>query len=303
VLSISKMGAGSARYYLDTVASAREEYYTGAGEAPGVWIGAACRDLGLSGEVVPEDLHAVLAGLSPRDGSALTTSYVAPERRVSGFDFTFSSPKSVSILYGLGSDAVSEAVRRAHDDAVVGALIYMESHAALARRGEGGATRMETSGLVAAGFRHRTSRAGDPQLHTHVLIANLVHAGDDRWSSLYAALAYQQARTAGFVYQAALRAGLVAELGVSFGPVENGSAEIAGMPKELLKEFSTRRAEIEARLEELGGTSRRTRELAALETRRAKELGNSDSPESLRHGWRRRSLGAGIEPDVPSRPR
>ena len=85
--------------------------------------------------------------------------------------------------------------------------------------------------------------------------------------------------------------------------MENGSAEIAGMPKELLKEFSTRRAEIEARLEELGGTSRRTRELAALETRRAKELGNSDSPESLRHGWRRRSLGAGIEPDVPSRPR
>jgi hypothetical protein len=135
-------------------------------------------------------------------------------------------------------------------------------------------------------------------LREHVLVANLVHAGDDRWSSLYAALAYQQARTAGFVYQAALRAGLVAELGVTFGPVTNGAAEIAGMPKDLLKEFSTRRTEIEARLQELGGTSRRTRELAALETRRAKELGSSDSPESLRHGWRRRSLGAGIEPHV-----
>jgi conjugative relaxase-like TrwC/TraI family protein len=93
---------------------------------------------------------------------------------------------------------------------------------------------METSGLVAAGFRHRTSRAGDPQLHTHVLIANLVHARDDRWSSLHASLAYQQGRTAGFVYQAALRAGLVSRLGVSFGPVTNGAAEIVGMPAKLL---------------------------------------------------------------------
>jgi conjugative relaxase-like TrwC/TraI family protein len=298
VLSIAKMGSGSERYYLETVASGREDYYTGAGEAQGDWRGAACFDLGLTGEVSPEDLAAVLAALSPLDGSGLTASRVPPERRVAGFDLTFSCPKSVSVLYGLGTDPVSEAVRKAHDDAVCDGLAYIEAHSAVARRGHDGVNRMETSGLVAAGFRHRTSRAGDPQLHTHVLVANLVHGSDDRWSSLHAAFVYRQGRTAGFVYQAALRAGLTAGLGLSFGPVTHGAAEITGMPTELLKEFSTRRAEIEARLEELGGTSRRIRELATLETRHAKEIPSDADRESLRETWRRRCLDAGFTPDV-----
>jgi conjugative relaxase-like TrwC/TraI family protein len=166
VLSIAKMRAGAERYYLDTVATGLEEYYTGAGEAPGIWIGSGCADLDLSGEVLAEHLSAVLGGMSPADGSSLLMRRADPERRVAGFDLTFSAPKSVSLVYGLGSDAVSEQVRLAHGEAVAQALAYLEAHAARARRGYGGTSRLETSGLVAAAYQHRTSREGDPQLHT-----------------------------------------------------------------------------------------------------------------------------------------
>jgi conjugative relaxase-like TrwC/TraI family protein len=289
MLSLSRMGVGAEAYYLREVADGLEGYYSGAGESPGVWIGSACRDLGLVGEVAPEDLSAVLAGRSPRDGSELGSNRVAPERRVAGFDLTFSAPKSVSVLYGLGSDTVSREVRDAHHEAVVDALGYLETHAALARRGHGGLNVLSTSGLVAAGYTHRTSRNGDPQLHTHVLVANVVHGTDGKWSALSSSPLHHQVRTAGFVYQAALRTALVERLGVSFGPVVKGAAEIEGIPKGVLSEFSSRRQEILSRLEDLGGSSRRTREIATLETRHAKDPG-LEGP-----GLRERWLAQGME--------
>jgi hypothetical protein len=102
---------------------------------------------------------------------------------VSGFDLTFSAPKSVSVLWGLGDSETSAAVRAAHDRAVTEGLSYLERRATVARRGHNGERRIETSGLVAAAFVHRTSRNGDPQLHTHVLAANVVLSADGRWSS------------------------------------------------------------------------------------------------------------------------
>ena len=93
-------------------------------------------------------------------------------------------------------------------------VAYLERHALFARRGTDGLRRIRTSGLVAAGFVHRTSRNGDPQLHTHVLAANAVLGEDGRWSAPDARGRYAYARTAGFVYQASLRAGLVESLGV-----------------------------------------------------------------------------------------
>jgi conjugative relaxase-like TrwC/TraI family protein len=99
--------------------------------------------------------------------------------------------------------------------------------------------------LVGAAFVHRTSRNGDPQLHTHVLAANAVLGEDGRWSAPDARGLHAHARTAGFVYQASLRAGLVESLGVAFGPVHRGAAEIEGVDPAALRQFSTRRAEIE----------------------------------------------------------
>jgi conjugative relaxase-like TrwC/TraI family protein len=299
MLSIGKMLTGSEEYYLGVVASGREEYYVGGGEAPGVWLGQGSASLGLSGQVGPGPLRVLLAGFSPTDGQRLTSRPVGAAR-VTGFDLTFSAPKSVSVLWGLSDPDISKAVRRSHDGAIVEALGYLERHATMARRGASGLRRIGAGGLVAASFRHRTSRSGDPQLHTHVLVANAVCGEDGRWSAPDARLLYFHARTGGFVYQAALRARLVESLGVSFGPVTNGSAEVLGVPDDVTRLFATRRADIEAALESRGAHSARAAQLATLATRPAKPrrgLETSLGTESLTDSWRRRALGLGVGPD------
>ena len=163
---MAKLGANGAGYYLDSVAAGAEEYYTGSGEAPGTWTGSGCAELELAGVVDAQDLRALLAGVAP-DGRRLA----AANRRVPGFDLTFSAPKSVSLLYALGGPEVARAVVAAHDAAAAAALGYLEREACWVRRGRNGVEQVRASGFVAAGFRHRTSRAGDPQLHTHVVVA------------------------------------------------------------------------------------------------------------------------------------
>jgi len=301
VLSIGKMVAGSEEYYLKTVASGREEYYTGSGEAPGQWLGAGADQLGLAGEVSPDDLRAVLAGVAP-DGRSLTAGRVRPEGRVSGFDLTFSAPKSVSLLYGLGDPGTSETVKQIHARAVADALGYLERSGLRLRRGAGGQRRIAAEGLIAAGFQHRTSRSGDPQLHTHVLVANAAQGVDGVWSAPDARLLYFHARTAGFLYQAALRSGLVEGLGVRFGPVVNGTAELAGISPVMLKAFSTRRAEIERHMTTAGTSSARAAEVAALITRDPKEPWIDDPGSaalSLGDRWRARAEDLGLgDPDL-----
>ena len=309
MLSIGKLVSGAEQYYLGVVAAGGEEYYTGSGEAPGVWMGEGAERLGLGGEVEPEQLRMVLEGMSPLDGTQLVPRRLAAGR-VAGFDLTFSAPKSVSLLYGLGPDEVADAVRSSHDAATRDALRYLERHALYARRGAGGEKRVETTGAVAAAFRHRTSRAGDPQLHTHVLLANVVLGSDGRYSAPDTRLIYFHGRTAGFVYQAVLRAELSSRLGVSFELTHNGLAEIEGVDKAMLRAFATRRSEIEVRLEQWGATSARAAEVAALDTRSAKLSPPADgsSNASLRDTWRERRRAwprprrAGRPPRTGSRP-
>src|SRR3954453_8184121 len=279
VLSIGKLSAGQAKYYLDqaearvdvvdSVADGLEDYFFGGGEARGEWIGSAARELGLSGAVEPEELRRVLAGLHPRDGSPLRDA--ASRGRLAGFDLTFSGPKSVSGLFGIGDATLRASVREAHDRAVRAALGYLERNAAAVRRGSGGAIVEDASGLVAAAFRHRTSRAGDPQLHTHVLVANLGRGPDGRWSALDGRRLYAHARTASFIYQAVLRAELTRAVGVEWTPVRGGIGEVIGVPHGGRKAFSRRRADIEAALDSRGHSSPRAAEAAALATRRSKD--------------------------------
>src|SRR5204863_1697862 len=126
-------------------------------------------------------------------------------------------------LFGLAENDVSREVRAAHEAAVEAALDYRERQAAVARRGRGGVESVAGNGFVAAAFRHRTSRAGDPQLHTHVLVANMTRGPDERWTALDARHLYAHAKTAGYLYQAKLRAELVRSLGVEWTPVRNGT--------------------------------------------------------------------------------
>src|SRR3954453_10009703 len=130
------------------------------------------------------------------------------------------------------------------------ALGYLERSAAAVRRGAGGLVVEQADGLVAAAFRHRTSRVGDPQLHKHVLVANLGLGPDGRWSALDGRQLYAHARAASFLYQAVLRSELTRTLGVEWLPTRQGIAELAGVPKPVIRAFSRRRAEIEAALAE-----------------------------------------------------
>ena len=132
VLSIGKLGQGQANYYLETVAQGIEDYYTGAGEAPGRWVGAAACELGAHGEVEDDDLHAVLGGAHPGTANPLATPHSGS--RVPGFDLTFSAPKSVSVTFGVADADASAAVRDAHDAAVDAALDYLERHVVSSKR-------------------------------------------------------------------------------------------------------------------------------------------------------------------------
>ncbi len=309
MVSIGKLATGQADYYLDqaggrvsrsrSVASGAEDYYLGGAEADGEWTGAGSASLKLKGKVDDGRLRAVLEGRSPTDGDQLTRRPL----RVPGFDVTFSAPKSVSVLFALGAAEVQEQARAAHDAAVQDALAYLERQAAFARRGHNGLKVVPGEGFVAAAFRHRTSRAGDPQLHTHVLVANLSRGPDGRWRALDGRRLYRHARTAGFLYEFRLRAELTRRLGIDWEQPRNGIADVLGIDPAILRAFSRRRAEIEAELERTGQRGAAAAQVAALETRRCKD--RRVTPAELLPEWRQRAqrLGLRLEAHLHAPPR
>ncbi len=166
---------------------------------------------------------------------------------------------------------------------------------------------VDAEGIVVAVFRQHTSRRLDPQLHTHAVIANRVAAPDGRWLALDARTLKMDQRTLSGLYHATLRTELTRRLGVAWHPPVNGIAEIAGIDPEVLAEFSQRSGEVERRVEEklarfradLGREPTR-RELwrlereAVVDSRPAKD--NTHTPGELRHEWRVRLSGLGVEP-------
>ncbi len=270
MLSIGKLGRGQERYYLDKVAEGAEDYYSGEGEAAGEWIGDAARGLGLEGEVGEDQLVGMLTGRNPVNAEPLLSMRgVRGDGPVPGFDLTFSAPKSVSLLWGLGGPVAASEVQAAHREAVGAALSYMQREACWTRRGAGGAEFVKGNGYLAAAYRHRSSRNGDPQLHTHVLIANATQGPDGKWTRLYHPAIYDHATTASYIYEAHLRHELTQRLGVRWQEVRKGIAEIEGFADEHLRAFSTRRAEI---LEAAGpDASARSMQVATLATRKPKE--------------------------------
>ena len=294
MLNIGRMAPGGHDYYLGIVASGAEDYYLAAGEEPGRWIGHGAQRLELAGRVESEELRAVLAGNDPVSGEQLARH---PARKVPGFDLTFRAPKSVSLLWGLGDRTVGAQVMAAHDAAVDAAVGYLERTAAFTRRGAGGAETVATTGFVASAFRHRSSRAGDPLLHTHVLVANLAETADDGvWRTLDARRLYAHAKTAGFLYQAQLRHELTVALGVGWQQPVNGAADIAGVDRDLIEAFSQRRRAIVQALGERGEDSAKAAQVATLDTRQTKD--GKVSEAQLRVGWRARAAGLGVRDGV-----
>jgi conjugative relaxase-like TrwC/TraI family protein len=290
MLSIGKVRLSGEGYYLAAVADGIDEYYRGVGEAPGRWTGDAAPGLGLEGEVEAERLRAVWAGQHPETGEGLGRFR---GRQVAGYDLTFRAPKSVSILACLGDPETARAVTAAHEAAVDATFGYVEQHAARSRTGTAGVNQIEVDGLVASAFRHRTSRAGDPHLHTHVLVANVGQGADGVWRTLDGRWLYLHAKTAGYLYEAHLRHELTQRLGVEWEPVKNGIADVAGIDRSVLEHFSDRRRQIEEHLDEIGFRSARSAELAALDTRHAKDA--SFDAGSMREVWEAKAAEIGLD--------
>lgn len=289
-------------YYLSLTSDAKgvdrgvgraDEYYSEGGESPGEWVGAGSVSLGLAGEVVPDDLRSVLAGRHPVDGASLVSALAAGRRSRPGMYLTFSAPKGVSLLGLLADAETATVVLAAHREAVADALGYLERNALFARRGRDGAHRVATGGFVAAGFLHKTSRAGDPQIHTHVLVANLVQAVDGGWSAPDSRTLLRHARTAGFLYQASLRSRLTRTLGLEWATVRSGMAEPAGIPQAVLREFSTRRRQIEEHLAREGLSGAVSAQVAAHATRVAKD--HTVSLQVLKESWRIQAESVGLD--------
>lgn len=202
MLSSAKIGTSSWRYYTQAVACRATEYYLGIGEAPGRWHGRGLAQLGLEadGRVSEQQLEALFArGLHPGTGQRLGRAWRADG--VTGYDLTFSAPKSVSALWALGSEEVAAAALAGHQAAVQAGLAYLDAHAGLARKGTDGVEQVTTDGLAAALFDHRTSRAGDPQLHTHALVLNKARCADGVWRTLDGTELFGHKKTAGMIYQ------------------------------------------------------------------------------------------------------
>jgi conjugative relaxase-like TrwC/TraI family protein len=317
VLSIGKLTVEQSRYYERQVAQGRDDYYAGRGESPGRWTGRGTEILGLAGEVNKDGFAALMEGRDPATGERLKR--LGGRSKVAAFDLTFSAPKSVSVLFAVGEGAVSRALVEAHEAAVDAALDYLERETCRVRRGRGGTRREVGEGFVSAGYRHRMSRAEDPQLHTHVVTANMARGAEGRWTALDATPIYQHARAAGFLYQAHLRAAVRERLPwVRWRPVRKGMAEIERLAPDVLSEFSTRRRQIQERERELlaaGVDVRRAgREAIAHDTRDRKRYGIDTAPwqdviraRAAEHGLGARELtammrGRALAPELPNAP-
>ncbi len=237
-------GSGAGEYYVHELPS----YYLDSGEPRGVWLGMGADALGLSGQVGDAEFLNVLAGVYPDEPGLLLGSRCS-EDSVRGFDVTASAPKSVSILKELGGVSVERDVAEAHDAAVASMAGWIEAHAHTRFRVNGEIHTVDAEGLVLATFRQHTSRALDPQLHTHLVIANKVQSPDGRWLALDARMLKKHQRGASAHYHLVLRSELTARLGVEWRAVENGIAEIANVPDLLLEEFSARTEHINHRLD------------------------------------------------------
>ena len=280
MLSIGKLVVGQQRYYERQVAQGGDDYYSGRGEAPGKWAGAGARALGLEGRVAPQLFNALIEGADPADPSARLRDWRAP--KVAALDLTFSAPKSVSVLFAIADGPVAGELVRAHEAAVRAAVGWIEETSVQVRRGAQGRLVYPGEGLIAAAYVHRMSRALDPQLHTHVVAANLTRGPDGRFTALHGTPLYRAAKTAGYLYQAHLRAEISDRLGLEWGAVLKGAAELKDVPRGALEEFSRRRQEMEQAAARGGFSlgSKRSAEAAAVDTRERKQYGIET------HTWR-----------------
>ena len=283
--------AQAADYYSDLKKAA--EYYAG-GKVPCRWLGSGAALQNLHGEVGRDALRAQLSGkVRDANGTArqLGIQRAGEFQHRAGWDFTVGAPKSVSIESLVHNRA---DVDNAHRKAVGAVIEYLEKHAATARiNGQF----VQTGNLTAAVYDHVSSRAGDPQLHSHVLIANVTHDANGRARSVSNEKLLEHRKSADAVYHQTLSRELQ-RLGYSVRHDRAGHVEIASYTPAQLADFSTRSREIEKALAARGQTrdsaSAEARQVAALATRAPKNL--PETREAHAERWQAQASLLGITP-------
>src|SRR5450830_61557 len=272
VMSMHKLTAGDGYAYLTRHVAAGDAgldagasltaYYEQTGNPPGRWFGEGLAGLGHGGgarlrpgDVVSE--HAMTAvfrdGVDPLTDDALGRPYPrfddGRRHAVVGYDLTFTAPKSVSVLWALADDATRTTVYAAHRAALASALEFVEQRVIRTRVGDAGCRQVRTRGMIAAAFDHWDTRAGDPNLHTHVVVANKVQGPDGAWRSLDGTTIHSATVTISALYDALLADELARRLPVAWshrsrGERRNPAFEIDGLDDTLLAHFSTHAEQI-----------------------------------------------------------
>ncbi len=277
MLSISSI-KGDAGYY------SHEDNYYASGSLDSRWMGEGAEKLGLKGEVASADMDAVRQGKLP-DGSDLSRMVNGVNKHRSGYDLTFSAPKSVSVMALVGED---RRFIEAHNRAVTVVMQEVEKLVSARITEEGKTETVLTGNMVAALYNHDTSRDLDPQLHTHALVFNATFA-DEKWRSLasdtrmktgFSENLYATKIALGNLYRSALREDVESMGFETVTAGKNGLWELKDVPVDV---FSSRSQAIR----EAAGpdASAKSRDVAALDTRQAKAWAD---PELLKADWRRR---------------
>jgi conjugative relaxase-like TrwC/TraI family protein len=307
VLTITPLSIKTGRYYLKDLARELGVVLGPGGFVgwepgqPGRWLGNGAAELGLTGPVKGPDLAAVLQGKG-----LLEKGGPGRPRTVTAYDLVFSAPKGVSLILAMGGPEVAREVLSAHLDAVNAAMEYVQRRAmGVWRPSEDGRHIVAAHGLIGAAFTHGVSRALDPHLHTHVLVANLAKGPDDRWTALKGRGLYDHGQAAGGIHLAQLRRNLSLSLKVEWEAQGNkGHYDLAGVDRRVIEGFSTRRNDIRTHLAEkrsarLDGTgpgrraSRKETDVAAMITRPEKE--SEHSLDDLLPHWREKADELGFD--------
>ena len=288
-------GASAGAYYTNDPyreTHNRDEYYVQDGG--GRWWTQGPAIVRHGAPIVLESFRDLCAGLDPASGQPLVRGAGAGHR--AGWDLTLTAPKTFSLLWAASSPEVRAQLETLHAASVEEALGFLCAEGLVeVRLGAGGHRREGPAGLMVGRFDHYTSRAGDPNCHTHCVLLNAAPSQDGRHRTLEPERLYQWQLVVGSAYRAALAERLVRELGLSLRPAGQGQFEIAGIPQTAIEAFSKRSVAIEARIGvDREAASSAQKEIAALATRGAK-VDLPTGPE-LEARWRMELNGLGLDP-------
>jgi conjugative relaxase-like TrwC/TraI family protein len=280
------------RLYAKVNDYAQDNYYTKNQElANSQWYGKGAEILGLKGQVDPETYKNAYQGLDSQGN--LLRQRQSGKKYNPGRDITLSAPKSISLLGLVKED---QAVIEAHQQAVKTTLTYIEQNCIFTRTGKGGKLHQQTDNALFAVFQHDDNRNFEPQLHSHCVIFNLTQGLDGKWRTTDNRELYQQKMTIGMVYHHELGRRL-RHLGYELNWNRDGTFDVQGYSQSQLKEFSTRKQEIEQAVGVRANAA--TKAQACTNTRRGKVYKAAEERDALKQTWHKQAQLAGISHPEP----